>query len=469
MPWHETLSFLREQQVELMRHVRLPTWIAVLLCLCGSADAADFASRAQIPTIDEWPTALRTDLRGSKLIVDLPENANDARWDDALVAKFSALTGIAVTIVRPGNDLTAVLGEYQKQFAGESPPADVYAIDVVWPGIFGPYAMDLSESLGGAVKGSLPALIENDTRNGRLVAAPYFVEMSVLFYRRDLLHRYGITHPPRTWDELEQQARAIQEGERKRSSRPFWGFLWQGNRSETLTCNAFEWQVSQGAGALLRRDGAVDFNASRAARAFECARGWLGSISPPQAIDDFEDQSLAAWKRGEAAFMRNWPYAFPEGEQSGSAVRGSVGIAALPRGTDPSTAAPATLLGGFQLMIHKDTTNAGAAVEFVRFMTSPQIQRVNAIARGYAPTRLELYDDPRIRGSNPVFAGLKEALTAGAMTRPSTVAGARYSELSAVYFDAVHRVLTGAISSGDGAREIENKLRSFAATDARDF
>src|SRR5271170_4708161 len=89
--------------------------------------------------IKEWPANLRTDLKGSSIKVVLPENAPDRPWDDALIAKFQHLTGIEVEIVRPGNDTTVVLATYLRDFGSGTPGDDVYAIDIVWPGILKDY------------------------------------------------------------------------------------------------------------------------------------------------------------------------------------------------------------------------------------------------------------------------------------------------------------------------------------------
>src|SRR5436190_8802652 len=51
----------------------------------------------------------------------------------------------------------------------------------------------------------VPGLVENNTVRGKLIAVPYFVEISLLYYRRDLLGKYHFVEPPRTWNELEQQ------------------------------------------------------------------------------------------------------------------------------------------------------------------------------------------------------------------------------------------------------------------------
>jgi len=407
--------------------------------------------------IREFPRNLRTDLRGTTIKVALPENAPDELWDDALMAKFQELTGIEVQILRPGNDTSVVLSSYLRDFEGGSPKADVYAIDIVWPGILSRYAEDLRPEFGD-LRGVAPGLVQNDTVNGKLIAVPYFVEVSLLYYRRDLLEKYHFSQPPRTWNELERQAGVIAAGERANGRDRFWGYLWQGSASEALTCNALEWQISQGGGRLLASDGAMSMRVTQEAQAWERARRWIGTLSPPDVTHQLEDDSLQLWKSGDAAFMRNWPYAYPESMRADSNVRDRVGVTVLPMGDGPK-GRHADILGGFQLMVSRTSRNKEAAIELVKFLTSPEIQRVNAATRGYAPTRPNIYDDPAVLQANPFFGTLRGVLLDGAVTRPSTAAGSRYNAVSTAYFTAVHQTLTGQKSATTAAAELGRNLK----------
>jgi hypothetical protein len=200
----------------------LSVWMPTLV----SSDAATTVSDLQIK---EWPSNLRTDLKGTSIKVVLPENEPDRPWNDALIRKFRELTGIEVQTIRPGNDTSAVLSTYLREFETGSPRADVYAIDIVWPGILSDYAEDLRPAFG-ALDDMVPGLVANNTVHGRLVAVPYFVEISLLYYRRDLLEKYHFAQPPRTWNDLEQQGKVIANGERANGKETFWGFLWQRSR-----------------------------------------------------------------------------------------------------------------------------------------------------------------------------------------------------------------------------------------------
>jgi trehalose/maltose transport system substrate-binding protein len=340
--------------------------------------------------IKDWPRNLRTDLRGASITVPLPENAPDGPWDDALLAKFRKLTGIAVYTLRPGNDTSEVLSRYLRDFATGSPQADVYSIDIVWPGILSDYAEDLLLAFGD-LQDIVPSLVENDTVNGKLVAVPYYVEVSLLYFRGDLLEKYHFDTPPRTWNELEHQARVIADGERAAGNTNFWGFLWQGFASEALTCNALERQISQGGGWLLKPDGTVSLQRAPMVQASERSHRWFGALSPPDVGRHLEDDSLRIWKNGDAAFMRNWPYTYLESMQPESSIRNRIGVTLFPCGDGPN-ARHADVLGGFQLMVSKQSSHKDAAIELLKFSTSPEIQGVNAATRGYAPTRPALYD-----------------------------------------------------------------------------
>jgi trehalose/maltose transport system substrate-binding protein len=362
--------------------------------------------------------------------------------------------------IRPGNDTSAVLSSYLREFTTGTSQADVYAIDIVWPGILSDYAEDLRPVFGD-LRDMLPGLVRNDTVKGKLVAVPYFVEISLLYYRRDLLETYHFAQPPRSWNELERQARVIMEGERANGRNTFWGFLWQGAASEALTCNALEWQISQGGGWLLKPDGTVSLERAPMVQALERARRWIGTVSPPGVTDQLEDDSLRIWKNGDAAFMRNWPYAFVESMRPDSSVRNKVGVTLLPRGDGPG-GRHADILGGFQLMVSKKSTNKDAAIELVKFLTSPEIQRVNAKTRGYAPTRPTLYDSPELK-ANPFFATLRDALLDGAVTRPSTAAGSQYDRVSTAYFTAVRQTLIGQRSAVFAVTELEKELQRLTS------
>ncbi|PYX84444.1 MAG: hypothetical protein DMG68_20795 [Acidobacteria bacterium] len=121
-----------------------------------------------------------------------------------------------------------------------------------------------------------PDLISSYTVKDRVVALPYHADVGVLYYRTDLLTRYGYHIPPQTWSELEKMAFRIQEGERGAGDKDFWGFVWPGAADEGLTCLALEWQASEGGGRIIEANRTVSVNNENAVRAWQRAAHWIG-------------------------------------------------------------------------------------------------------------------------------------------------------------------------------------------------
>ena len=99
----------------------------------------------------------------------------------------------------------------------------------------------------GAIDQHFQAIVANNTVDDALVAMPWFTDAGLLYYRTDLLEKYG-KQPPTTWQELTETPKEIQDGERGAGNDKMQGFVFQGKAYEGLTCNALEWVDSFGGG-----------------------------------------------------------------------------------------------------------------------------------------------------------------------------------------------------------------------------
>ena len=195
-------------------------------------------------------------------------------------------------------------------------------MDVVWPGAFAPYLVDLKPKLGKQAKLHAPGIVANDTVDGKLVAMPWFGDFGILYYRTDLLKKYGYKSPPKTWTELFAMAKKIQDGEQE-SNPNFYGFVFQGNAYEGLTCDALEWLASSGGGQFID-DGKVDDQQPEGGRrSSTCSAQNIGKTTPRGVTSYQEGEAHNAFIGGNAAFMRNWPYAYSIAAGAGSKVRAS--------------------------------------------------------------------------------------------------------------------------------------------------
>jgi trehalose/maltose transport system substrate-binding protein len=141
------------------------------------------------------------------------------------------------------------------------------------------------------------------------------------------------------------------------------------------------------------------------------------------------------WHAGNAAFMRNWPYAYVSSGESEDIP--AFDVAPLPAG---AAGIGAATLGGWHIGVSRYSENPEASAAFAAYMTSVENQKFYAIDTSSPPAALELYSDPDIQEAMPfASADIVEIATA----RPSTYAGAQYNAVSTLYFTAIHSILTG--------------------------
>jgi trehalose/maltose transport system substrate-binding protein len=362
--------------------------------------------------------------------------------------RWARATGNSVRLISTPNSAGERLALYQQLLAAHSPDIDVLQIDVVWPGILARQLLDLAPYAGTRPAAHLPALIANDTVRGRLVAMPWFADVGLLYYREDLLVKYGVA-VPRSWRELQTAARRIQDAERAAGRAAMWGFVWQGRAYEGLTCNALEWIASRGGGHIVEPDGAISVDNPRAARALTDAAGWVGVISPRGVLNYAEEEARGVFQSGDAVFMRNWPYAWALAQSAGSPVRGRVGVAELPHGVGA--------LGGAQLAVSRYSRHPALAASLVMALTGRAEQKRRALAGGFNPTLPALYHDPDILRANPYYGVIARAL-AHAVARPAAVSGTRYNRVSSAFANAVHAVLAGQADAGTALHALEGNL-----------
>ena len=384
---------------------------------------------------------------------------NELELSQAVAQRFmDANPGVTVEVVDTPDFVEDRLGIYLQLFEAQSDQGDVFQIDVIWPGDLAEHFVDLNEYGGAeAAANHFPAIVENNTVDGELIGIPWFTDAGLLYYRTDLLEKYGYDSGPATWDELEEMAQVIQDGERADGNEDFWGFVWQGNAYEGLTCDALEWIASNDGGTIISPDKVITINNQNAIDIVNQAAGWVGTISPPGVTGFGEEDARGVWQAGNAAFMRNWPYAFSLGNADDSPIAGMFDVSPLPAGASGSGAAT---LGGWQLAVSRYSAHPELAAELALFMASEEEQKIRAIDASLNPTIESLYSDADVLEASPFFGSLFDVFTS-AVARPSTATAPQYSETSALFFNSVHSVLVGDATAEDAFAELELDLEDL--------
>jgi multiple sugar transport system substrate-binding protein len=262
------------------------------------------------------------------------------------------------------------------------PEPDVLQLDVVWTAEFAGAGWILpldTDSLD--VDDFVPAALAASRWRGSLYAIPWFVDLGLLYWRTDLFD--GPAHSLSEMRDMAQRVRGT------RTTR--YGLVWQGARYEGLVTVFLEHLGAFG-GGILDQAGRVIVDEPPAIRAltFMCESVGPEGFVPSSVLTWQEEQTRFAFQNGDAAFMRNWPYAFVLlQDDSRSRVAGRFAVAPFPAGDGGR---PTAALGGAQLAVNAWSRHPAVARELVRFLTAPEQMLERASLAGQLPSRRSLYE-----------------------------------------------------------------------------
>jgi multiple sugar transport system substrate-binding protein len=314
---------------------------------------------------------------------------------------------------------------------------DVLQLDVVWTAEFAAAGWILNlDRFHPDQADFFPSALAAATWNSREYARPWFVDVGMLYWRTDLMDR-----PPQTFDALNRlAARAVESG-----AVPY-GLVWQGARYEGLVTVFLEYLSAFG-GAILDERGRVVVDSDAAIRAATAMRDEIASfhIVPPAVLSWQEEQTRFAFQNGQAAFMRNWPYAYTLLEARGeSQVAGHFGVTSMPAGEGGT---PTAALGGSNLAINANSDRPDAAYALVDYLTQPEQMIERARAVGQFPARERLYENGTLAGALEIEPATAHQIISHAVPRPVTPV---YAELSEILQVHLHRVLSRQEDPRDG-------------------
>jgi len=348
--------------------------------------------------------------------------------------------GIALSVTRGPLETEAVSDLAISSLLLGNSPYDVLLMDVTWTPKYAKagWLEPLEAWLGAdALEDLAPGAELGNAFDGHLWRFPLVADMGLLFWRTDLMEA-----PPRTPSELEAISQSLQQEGRVR-----WGYVWEGRQYEGLSCTYLE--VLRGFGGRWLRDGSPDLNSNAAIAASQWLRHLVDvGITPPAVANMAEPEALQTFETGDAAFMRNWPYAWAELTKNGSLLAGKVGITTMV--SEPQEPHVATQ-GSWGLSVLSSSQHKQAAVEALQFLTSTAAQKQLNLNWGYTPTRLSVFEDPELIRANPVLPELQAALAA-AVLRPVTPI---YAQLSDLLYREVNTVITGEVAAAPAMETLQ--------------
>jgi multiple sugar transport system substrate-binding protein len=327
-----------------------------------------------------------------------------------------------------------------QRLRAESAECDVLGMDVIWTAEYAAsgWLYDMTpvvDELEGDFIASTVKTVEYD---GKKWALPFNTNAGFVYYRTD-----EAKEAPATWEQLYEEAEKTN------------GLVYQGERYEGLTVNFIELLSSAG-GSVLSEDGEtveVDSPETREVLEFMASGIQKGAVS--KAVTTYEEESSRrAFESGNATFMRNWPYAYSLGKESG--IADDFDVAKFP-GFAGGEGAGA--LGGYNLGISAFTDNAGGSLAFAEFLVTPEVQQEMFVKATLPATVTSVYKDPQVQKEIPFT---EELLKAVEQAEPRPVSPV-YTEISQAIYDNVFEVLNGRASADEAASSMNSEIEEALA------
>jgi multiple sugar transport system substrate-binding protein len=346
------------------------------------------------------------------------------------------------------------------QFQVGSTSIDVIGADVIWPAQLAAngWIEDLSELFTEEMQADyLESTITTSQYNDKIYGVPWYSDAGLLYYRKDLLDKAGFK-PPKTWEELDDQANKIIADEGIPE-----GFMFQGAEYEGGVCNQCEYIWNAGGEILDPNDPTKTvIGQPEATRGYESALTNIESGAAPLSVVTYkETESLTVFISGEAVFLRYWPSGYASatgGEAAGSVLKPEwVGVAHLPT-TNAGDEGFATL-GGWDMCISSLSTKKEQAWEFIQWMTQPEIQKQFAIDAGYIPGRKTMFDDKELLKAQPVMELGRSSFES---TKPRPSINPFYSDMSLDMAKGFTSTLKGDSTPEEATRLLDTKLTRIA-------
>ncbi|CAL9351142.1 Diacetylchitobiose binding protein DasA [Streptomyces sp. enrichment culture] len=390
-----------------MRRIRAAVTGAVTLSLaltaaaCGGGSTTGGGSNDSPKTLTYWASNQGASVEVDKKVLQ-PE-----------LDKFEKRTGIKVKLeVVPWSDLLNRI--LTATTSGQGP--DVLNIGNTWSaslqatGALLPWDEKNLDKIGGRERFVESALGSTGVQGQDPAAVPLYSMAYALYYNKKLFAEAGIEKPPATWDEL------VAAG-KKLTAKGKNGIGVEGSNLSNNIHQVFVLGKQHGAD-FFTPDGKPDFTSDGAVAAVkqyvdlmaehEIVAPGNAEYAQNQSLSDFSNDKtgMVLWQTASATFKT----------QGMKDDEWGVAPAPVQSGRPGTGKATNSMVAGINMSVFKNTDNVDGALEFVKFMTSDEEQKILNKAYGSIPPVKSAQQDPAFDG--PALAVLRDTLATSASALP---------------------------------------------------
>jgi sorbitol/mannitol transport system substrate-binding protein len=263
----------------------------------------------------------------------------------------------------------------------------------------------------------LPAIRSGLSADGKLYAAPFYGESSMVMYRKDLFEKAGLTMPDSpTWDFIADAARKITDKDRETYGICLRGKAGWGENMAFLTA------MSNSFGARWFDENWVpQFNTPEWKETLTTYLDVMKDAGPPGASSNGFNENLALFNSGKCGMWIDATVAasFVTNPKE-SSVADKVGFALAP---NKGLGKNANWLWAWSLAVPAGSQKTDAAQKFISWATSKDYLNLVAAKEGWANvppgTRTSLYNNPEYLAAAPFAKMTLDSINSADPTQPT--------------------------------------------------
>jgi multiple sugar transport system substrate-binding protein len=255
--------------------------------------------------------------------------------------------------------------------------------------------------------------------DGKAAGVPWYVETRLLYYRKDIAEKAGITAPPATWDDLKAMAKAMKEK------------------------GGSKWGISLGTKPAL--------NSQQAVEALTYYESFFQDGLTPKSVPEGFDITPAFVKGDNPMFFSGpWHLGLIK-DAGGAGFESKWAIAPMPKKVTATS-----FLGGSNMVVFSASKNKEAAWAFVKFTADPTTQALWYKTVTDLPAVQAAWSDPDV-ASDPNVKMFGDQLKD---TKAQPVSGS-WSEVSSAINDTLEKMTTGGLAPQAAADEMQQQAESI--------
>jgi multiple sugar transport system substrate-binding protein len=332
---------------------------------------------------------------------------------------------------------------------------DIFSVDQIWVPRFVRWGVPLNNLIDSAeINKIIPNALKTCFYQDSLFAVPLYIDISVMFYRDDLLKKLpnysqiiSDLKKSITWEKLIELHR-----ESPNFSNPF--YIFQADDYEGLLCQFTELLANLNS-PIIDKNNKFQINTPADKKALQLLVDLVNkyNVSPKEVSYLKENESFRYFAKNNGLFLHGWSSMYDdENEFMSDEVRSNMKMAPVPHFENTK---PASVYGGWNLMISKFSNHIPEVIKFAKFLLSEESQKIMYEEGGYLPINKELYESTAFIQKHRELLFFKTLYNSG-VYRPFLE---NYTNVSDILSYYINSAIKDDITVAEALKEAEIKIR----------